>query len=82
MKLEYVPLLQVQRDLYEMPRGGKRFEAYIETLRDESGEMALPLGGMNPMGKGHLPELLDDYLGLGGERLGEEATAVAAIDLP
>ena len=77
MKLEYVPLLQIQRDLYEMPRGGARFQAYIDTLRDQSGGMALPLAGMNPMGKSHLPALLDDYLALDSERIAAEVvTAV------
>jgi len=33
MKLEYVPLLQVQRDLYKMPRGFERFREYIKTMR-------------------------------------------------
>jgi hypothetical protein len=34
MKLEFVPLLQVQRDLYRMPRGWERFREYLQTLFD------------------------------------------------
>ena len=63
MSLEFVPLLQLQRDLYDMPRGYERFKAYIKELVDpESGDMRLPLPAMNPMGKAHLPALLDSYI--------------------
>ena len=63
MTLEYVPLLQVQRDLYAMPRDRTRFEAYLATIRDATtGDLALPLSDMNPMGKEHVPALLDQYL--------------------
>lgn len=31
MKLEYVPLLQMQRDLYDIPRGTERFRKYLAT---------------------------------------------------
>ena len=34
MLLEYVPLLQVQRDLYAIPRGGERFRTYLRTMID------------------------------------------------
>jgi hypothetical protein len=34
MNLEFVPLLQVQRDLYRMPRGMERFHHYLQTLMD------------------------------------------------
>ena len=63
MTLEYVPLLQVQRDLYALPRDRTRFDAYLATLRDSTtGDLALPLIDMNPMGKEHVPALLDEYL--------------------
>ena len=63
MTLEYVPLLQVQRDLYAMPRDRTRFDAYLATMRDSAtGDLALPLVAMNPMGKEHVPALLDRYL--------------------
>lgn len=32
MNLEYVPLLQVQRDLYKLPRGFERFREYLRTM--------------------------------------------------
>jgi hypothetical protein len=63
MTLEYVPLLQVQRDLYAMPRDRGRFDAYLATMIDRTtGDLALPLSDMNPMGKEHVSALLDQYL--------------------
>lgn len=51
MKLEFTPLLQVQRDLYRLPRGWERFRAYLQTLVDpETKDLQLPLSAMNPMG--------------------------------
>jgi hypothetical protein len=68
--------LQVQRDLYAMPRGMERFHAYIKTMRDDSsGDLALPLVAMNPMGKDHVPALIDDYLALDAEAIAEQAVA-------
>ena len=76
MTLEFLPLLQIQRDLYAMPRGMERFREYIKTITDaESGDLALPLVAMNPMGKDHIPALLDEYLALGAERIAADAVA-------
>ena len=70
MELRYEPLLQIQRDLYALPRGMERFEAYIAAMTDaDTGDMALPLVGMNPMGKDHIPELLDGWLELDAEAI-------------
>ncbi len=70
MKLSFLPLLQIQRDLYAMPRGMERFREYIKTMTDaETGDLALPLVAMNPMGKDHIPALIDEYIALGAERL-------------
>ena len=74
MNLRFVPLLQVQRDLYAMPRGMERFREYIKTMTDaETGDLALPLVAMNPMGKEHVPALIDEYLALGAEAIAAEA---------
>lgn len=82
MKLDYVPLLQIQRDLYDIPRGMERFQAYLKTLgHAESGDMELPLSVMNPMGKDHVPALLDRYLALDADALGATAVAEAAPQL-
>ena len=79
MKLSFLPLLQVQRDLYAMPRGMERFREYIKTMTDpETGDLALPLVAMNPMGKEHVPALIDQYIALGAEDIAQAATAEAA----
>jgi hypothetical protein len=74
MNLTFVPLLRVQRELYAMPRGMERFREYIKTMTDgQTGDLALPLVAMNPMGKDHVPALIDDYLAMGAEEIAEEA---------
>ena len=79
MKLEFVRLLQVQRDLYALPRGMERFHTYIRTMTDaESGELVLPLVAMNPMGKDHVPALLTQYLDMDADGAAERAVASAA----
>ena len=57
-----------------MPRGMERFREYIKTMTDaETGDLALPLVAMNPMGKDHVPALIDEYLALGAEEIAEAA---------
>ena len=78
MKLTFMPLLRVQRELYAMPRGMDRFREYIKTMTDaETGDLALPLVAMNPMGKDHVPALIDEYLTLGAEAIAEAAVRSA-----
>jgi hypothetical protein len=78
MKLEFVPLLQVQRDLHRLPRGWERFRAYMRTMIDpETDDVRLPLGSMNPMGKDHVPALLDRYLAFDADGLAARAVAEA-----
>ena len=74
MKLSFLPLLQIQRDLYALPRGMERFREYIKTMTDpETGDLALPLVAMNPMGKDHIPVLIDEYIALGAEQIAVDA---------
>jgi hypothetical protein len=81
MTLTFVPLLQVQRDLYALPRGMERFREYIRTMTDaDTGDLALPLVAMNPMGKDHVPALIDEYLAMGAEAIAETAVASAVTD--
>jgi hypothetical protein len=82
MNLEYVPLLQIQRDLYDLPRGFERFREYLRSMIDqETGDLKFPLVAMNPMGKDHLPPFLDHLLaidadGVAGRALGEAEAAL------
>src|SRR4051812_16475274 len=79
MKLEFVRLLQVQRDLYALPRGMERFHAYIATMTDAgSGDLVLPLMAMNPMGKDHVPALLAQYLEMDANGAAERAVTPLA----
>jgi hypothetical protein len=73
MKIEFVPLLQLQRDLYSIPRGQERFHAYLKTIINADGSdlNVPPLVAMNPMGKDHVSAILDALLEI-------EAEAVAA----
>jgi len=82
MELEFVPLLRIQRDLYRMPRGMERFRAYLKTMVDaDTGDLALPLVAMNPMGKDHVPALIDRLLELQADDIGAAAVAVAREQL-
>jgi len=83
MKLAHVPLLQIQRDLYSLPRGFERFRAYLQTLIDaETRDLALPpLVAMNPMGKEHVPALIDTLLAFDAESVAAQAVAEAAAQL-
>jgi hypothetical protein len=81
--LSFLPLLQIQRDLYALPRGMERFREYLKTMTDpETGDLALPLVAMNPMGKEHIPALIDEYIALGAEAIAEAACRVASLDAP
>ena len=82
MRLDYVPLLEIQRDLYRLPRGWERFQEYLKTMIDaETRDLKLPLVAMNPMGKDHIPALLDEYLSLKADTVAEAATAEASANL-
>ncbi|MCE2514840.1 MAG: hypothetical protein J4F37_07500 [Acidobacteria bacterium] len=79
MELEYVPLLRAQRELYDLPRGRERFQAYLRTMVDaRTGDLELPLVAMNPMGKDHVPALLDRLLAARADGAGAVAMIRAA----
>lgn len=82
MKLTFLPLLHLQRDLYAMPRGMERFREYIKTMTDaETGDLTLPLVAMNPMGKEHIAALVDQYIALDAEDVANEAIRAFAQDV-
>src|SRR5436309_1678639 len=83
MKLDYVPLLRVMRELQSMPRGMERFHQYLRTIfpRDDSADQLLPLLAMNPMGKDHVTALLDALLALDADGIGARAAAEVAARL-
>ncbi len=74
MKLDYVRMLAVQRDLYRIPRGPDRFREYLKTMLDpDTGDLRLPLTAMNPMAKDHVPRYLDLLEAMGAEEAGAQA---------
>ena len=82
MNLEYVPLLQVQRDIYKLPRSFERFQEYLRTMVDEgTNDIKLPLSGMNPMGKDHVPAFLDRLLEMNADEAGRSAAKAAEAQL-
>ena len=82
MTLTFVPLLLIQRRLYDLPRNMERFNKYIATMRDgATGNLRYPLVAMNPMGKEHVPALLDDWIALGADEFAQRAVADAATGL-
>ena len=74
MKLEFVPLLQLQRDIYDMPRDFARFKSYLDLLTGGTDDMVLPLSAMNPMGKAHVPAQIDRLMALDAEEVAKQAT--------
>jgi hypothetical protein len=80
MDLEFVPLLQLQRDLYRLPRGMERFRHYLRVMVNDTGDdlRLPPLVIMNPMGKDHVPALLDALLALDAEGVAARAVTEAA----
>ena len=74
MKLEFVPLLQLQRDIYDMPRDVARFKSYLDLLTGGTDDMVLPLSAMNPMGKAHVPAQIDRLMALDAEEVAKQAT--------
>jgi hypothetical protein len=82
MNLDYVPLLQIQRDLHGLPRNYERFKQYLRTIfqEDELG-MRLPLLAMNPMGREHATALLDGLLAVDADGVAAQAAAEAAAHL-
>src|SRR5207302_11002408 len=77
MKLTLVPLLQTQRELYDLPLGWDRFKRYLWTMTGGSDDVSLlPLVAMNPMGKPHVAEVLDKLMAVGAE----DAAAAAIVE--
>jgi hypothetical protein len=83
MNLDYVPLLQVQRELHSLPRNFDRFQEYLGTVLtpDRTGVELPPLILMNPMGKDHVTALLDALLALNADGIAGRAAAEASARL-
>jgi hypothetical protein len=83
MKIGYVPLLRVMREVYTTPRGPARFDRYLRTVlnADRTDVELLPLLAANPMAKDHVTALLDALLALDADGIGARTAAEAAARL-
>ncbi len=78
MLLEFLPTLEVHRELYSMPRGMERFRAYIARMTGHTGDIALPIVAMNPMGKEPMIRAVEAWIACGAEEAAAEAVREAA----
>jgi hypothetical protein len=73
--ISLLPMLGVQRQLYEIPRGPARFRRYLDVMMGDSDDVLVPLSRFNPMGKEHASATLDALI-----TIEAEAVAVRAIE--
>ena len=85
MALEYIPLLQKQLELYRIPVGPARFDAYIKLVVGEakkSQDVILPpFVRANPMAKQHAFEHVKALLELGAEDMASRTMQQAQSQL-
>jgi hypothetical protein len=85
MKFELVPILEKLRDLYLIPRGPDRFQAYIDLAT--GGATATkdipypPLITVNPMAKEHALEFVESWISLGAEEVARTVLEEANVRL-
>ncbi len=73
MTFQLLPILSIMRDFYQKPRNPERFQTYLQLLQGNTkGDLALPIGGFNPMGKEHVLEKLDALAALNAEQIIEK----------
>ena len=83
MNLEFVPLLEIQREIQGMPFGRERFKHYLRTIWNcyETDFELIPLLAANPMAKVHVTALLDQLLALSAETIAAQAAAETSARL-
>lgn len=87
MQVTYVPLLQQQRNLYSMPKGKERFRHYLSVMTNQKGDGLVfpPLALINPMGKEHLNQRLDELLAIHADERAQATVAnlhTELVDIP
>jgi hypothetical protein len=82
VRIDYVPTLAKQRELYAMPRDMTRFKRYLWELTQGSEELVLPLVDFNPMGREHVAQALDRLIALDADAAVRQALDAAASELP
>src|SRR5687767_2124059 len=80
MKLHYVPLLRIHREVQGIPRGMDRFREYLRTVLNEDATDVdlVPLLLANPMARDHVTAMLDALLAIGADGVGARAAAEAS----
>jgi hypothetical protein len=83
VKLDYLPLLRLQRELQGLPRNYERFQKYLGAVlnHDRSGLELPPLLMMNPMGKDHVTAVLDSLLEMDADGIAARTLAEAGVQL-
>jgi hypothetical protein len=83
MRLRYVPLLQLQRQLQGLPRDYARFQQYLRTVLNPegTGPELVPLLLANPMAKDHVTALLDALLALDADGVAARCASEASAGL-
>ena len=77
MKFQLKPILSEMKALYAEPVSVDRFQTYISKLQGKSkGDLALPIGGFNPMAKSHVLEKIDQLEHLETESVMEQTITV------
>lgn len=77
MRVEYMPLLHVQREIYEVPRGWDRFRQYLEIMQPGTDDQLTPLFVMNPMAREHVSARLDELLAIDADSIASSAVAIS-----
>jgi hypothetical protein len=80
MRFEYVPLLELQRELLCLPRNYERFVKYLRIITGGSADDVAfpPLVAINPMAREHVPALIEEYQKLKAEDIATAAAAEAS----
>ncbi len=74
MKFQLKPILSEIKDFYAKPISPERFNEYISKLQgDTKGDLALPIGGFNPMAKEHILTKISELESFETESIMEEA---------
>ena len=70
MTFEPLPIIEKMLELYQKPRNFDRFQNYLSLLQGETkGDLAVPIGGFNPMAKEHVLEKLAQLKALNAEQI-------------
>lgn len=74
MKFKLKPIISEIKNLYSKPISPERFQEYISKLQgDTKGDLALPIGGFNPMAKEHILTKISELESLEAEKIMEQA---------